>query len=48
MTYTTVDLTPRIGTQVIADRASLLDGSLAQVLRARGAAEPREAVAPGD
>jgi alpha-ketoglutarate-dependent taurine dioxygenase len=34
MTYTTVDLTPRIGTQVIADRASLLDGSLAQDLRA--------------
>jgi len=34
MTFTTVDLTPRIGTEVKADLATLLDGSIAQELRA--------------
>jgi alpha-ketoglutarate-dependent taurine dioxygenase len=34
MALETIDLTPHIGTQVIADRAQLLDGSLAGELRA--------------
>jgi alpha-ketoglutarate-dependent taurine dioxygenase len=34
MALTTIDLTPRIGTQVKADLASLLDGSIARDLRA--------------
>ncbi len=34
MALTTIDLSPSIGTQVIADRAALLDGSLAGELRA--------------
>jgi alpha-ketoglutarate-dependent taurine dioxygenase len=33
MALTTVDLSPSIGTQVIADRTALLDGSLAQDIR---------------
>jgi alpha-ketoglutarate-dependent taurine dioxygenase len=33
MSFTTVDLTPNIGTQVKADLASLLDGSIAEDLR---------------
>jgi alpha-ketoglutarate-dependent taurine dioxygenase len=34
MTFTTVNLTPLIGTEVKADRATLLDGSIAQDIRA--------------
>ena len=34
MTFTTTDLTPLIGSQVKADRAALLDGSIARELRA--------------
>jgi alpha-ketoglutarate-dependent taurine dioxygenase len=34
MTFTTADLTPLIGTEVRADRATLLDGSIARDIRA--------------
>ena len=34
MTFTTVDLTPLIGTEVRTDRETLLDGSIAQEIRA--------------
>jgi Taurine catabolism dioxygenase TauD, TfdA family len=34
MSYTTVDLTPRIGTEVKTDLATLTDGSIARELRA--------------
>lgn len=34
MTFTTVDLTPRIGTQIVVDLETLLDGSIAADLRA--------------